>query len=98
MNLIEAKGIHKQFHNREVVKGIDLEIRQGEVLALIGTNGAGKSTTLAMLLGILQPDSGEITRWRDDYRAHIGVQLQSTPFLKDTQLKRILHFLRHFIM
>ncbi|MEK5238820.1 ABC transporter ATP-binding protein [Paenibacillus sp. FSL L8-0470] len=82
MNLIEAKGIHKQFHNREVVKGIDLEIRQGEVLALIGTNGAGKSTTLAMLLGILQPDSGEITRWRDDYRAHIGVQLQSTPFFE----------------
>ncbi|WP_379140932.1 ABC transporter ATP-binding protein [Paenibacillus sp. sgz500992] len=82
MNLIEAKGIHKQFRNREVVKGIDLEIRQGEVLALIGTNGAGKSTTLAMLLGILQPDSGEITRWRDDYRAHIGVQLQSTPFFE----------------
>ncbi|MEK4059795.1 MULTISPECIES: ABC transporter ATP-binding protein [Paenibacillus] len=82
MNLIEAKGIHKQFRNREVVKGIDLEIRQGEVLALIGTNGAGKSTTLAMLLGILQPDSGDITRWRDDYRAHIGVQLQSTPFFE----------------
>ncbi|WP_438491537.1 ABC transporter ATP-binding protein [Paenibacillus sp. IHBB 3054] len=82
MNLIEAKGIHKQFRNREVVKGIDLEIRQGEVLALIGTNGAGKSTTLAMLLGILQPDSGEITRWRDDYRAHLGVQLQSTPFFE----------------
>lgn len=58
------------------------QIRQGEVLALIGTNGAGKSTTLAMLLGILQPDSGEITRWRDDYRAHIGVQLQSTPFFE----------------
>ncbi|WP_342436482.1 ABC transporter ATP-binding protein [Paenibacillus sp. FSL L8-0436] len=82
MNLIEAKGIHKQFRNREVVKGIDLEIREGEILALIGTNGAGKSTTLAMLLGILQPDSGEITRWRDDYRAHIGVQLQSTPFFE----------------
>lgn len=82
MNLLEAKGIHKQFHNREVVKGIDLEIRQGEVLALIGTNGAGKSTTLAMLLGILPPDAGTITRWREDYKAHIGVQLQSTPFFE----------------
>ncbi len=82
MVLMEAKGIHKQFHNREVVKGIDLEIRQGEILALIGTNGAGKSTTLAMLLGILPPDAGTITRWREDYKAHIGVQLQSTPFFE----------------
>ena len=82
MNLMEATGIRKQFHKREVVKGIDLEIRQGEILALIGTNGAGKSTTLAMLLGILPPDTGTITRWRDDYKAHIGVQLQSTPFFE----------------
>ena len=66
MNLMEAKGIHKQFHNREVVKGIDVEIRQGEILALIGTNGAGKSTTMGMLLGILHPDAGTITRCRAD--------------------------------
>ncbi len=82
MVLMEAKGIHKQFHHREVVKGIDLQIQQGEILALIGTNGAGKSTTLAMLLGILPPDAGTITRWREDYKAHIGVQLQSTPFFE----------------
>lgn len=82
MMLMEAKGIHKQFHNREVVKGIDVEVQQGEILALIGTNGAGKSTTLAMLLGILPPDTGTITRWREDYKAHIGVQLQSTPFFE----------------
>ncbi len=82
MLFMEAKGLRKQFHNHEVVKGIDLEIRQGEILALIGTNGAGKSTTLAMLLGILSPDAGTITRWREDYKAHIGVQLQSTPFFE----------------
>lgn len=82
MLFMEAKDLRKQFHNREVVKGIDLEIRQGEILALIGTNGAGKSTTLAMLLGILSPDAGTITRWREDYKAHIGVQLQSTPFFE----------------
>ena len=82
MLFMEAKDLRKQFHNREVVKEIDLEIRQGEILALIGTNGAGKSTTLAMLLGILSPDAGTITRWREDYKAHIGVQLQSTPFFE----------------
>jgi ABC-2 type transport system ATP-binding protein len=82
MILMKAKGIRKQFHNREVVKGIDLEIKQGEIIALIGTNGAGKSTILAMLLGILPPDAGTIMRWREDYKAHIGVQLQSTPFFE----------------
>ncbi|GIO41149.1 ABC transporter ATP-binding protein [Paenibacillus apis] len=80
--LIEAQGIRKKFRNREVVKGIDIEVYQGETLALIGTNGAGKTTTLSMLLGILQPDSGHIKRWREDYRAHIGTQLQSTPFFE----------------
>lgn len=82
MNLIEAKGLRKRFRNREVVKGIDMEIQQGEILALIGTNGAGKSTTLAMLLGILPTDAGKIMRWREDYRAHVGVQLQATPFFE----------------
>lgn len=80
--LIQATNLHKSFKGREVVKGISLRINQGEVVALIGTNGAGKSTTLAMLLGMLQPDSGSITTWRDDFQAHVGVQLQSTPFFE----------------
>ncbi len=82
MNLIEAKQIHKSFRGLEVIKGIDLQIRRGEILAIIGPNGAGKSTTLSMLLGILKPDAGEIHRWRTDYKAHIGAQLQSTPFFE----------------
>lgn len=92
MMLMKAKGIRKQFHNREVVKGIDVEIQQGEILALIGTNGAGKSTALAMILGILPPDTGTITRWREDYKAHIGVQLQSTPFFEGYTAEENLRF------
>ena len=82
MNLIEAKQIHKSFRGRDVIKGIDMQIRRGEVLAIIGPNGAGKSTALSMMLGIIQPDAGEIQRWRTDYKAHIGAQLQSTPFFE----------------
>lgn len=81
-HLIEARGLIKRFHGREVVKGLNMEIRENEVLALIGENGAGKSTTLLMLLGILAPDDGVIERWREDYRAHVGVQLQATPFFE----------------
>ncbi len=61
MNLITAKALKKRFRDREVIKGIDLEIEQGHILALIGPNGAGKSTTISMLMGILKPDAGSVT-------------------------------------
>lgn len=82
MNLIEGKKLVKNFKNKPVIQGIDFEIRQGEILALIGPNGVGKSTTIAMLLGILPPDGGTISYWRSDYKEHIGAQLQSTPFFE----------------
>lgn len=82
MNLITAKNLTKEFRNRKVVKGIDMEIKQGQVLAFIGPNGAGKTTTISMLMGILKPDGGSVSYWRGDYRNYIGVQLQSTPFFE----------------
>ncbi len=82
MNLITAKGLTKHFHGHEVVREIDLEVEQGEVLALIGPNGAGKTTTICMLLGIIKPDGGSLVYWSEDYRARTGVQLQSTPFFE----------------
>lgn len=82
IDLIQATDLHKHFKGREVVKGVSLTIKKGEIVALIGTNGAGKSTTLAMLLGMLEPDSGSVITWRADFQAHVGVQLQSTPFFE----------------
>ncbi len=80
--LIEAKNLHKSYNGREVVRGIDIAIYAGEVVALIGPNGTGKSTTISMLFGITKPDVGSVTYWREDYNAHVGVQLQSTPFFE----------------
>jgi len=54
------KNVGRTLAGREVVKGLDLEIRRGEVLGLLGVNGAGKSTTLRMLAGVLAPTSGTI--------------------------------------
>lgn len=54
------KGICKAFGTNQVLKGIDLEVQDGEVLALIGGNGAGKSTLMKIIMGIYQQDSGEI--------------------------------------
>lgn len=48
------------YRGREVLRGVDLEIRQGGILGLIGPNGAGKSTVLRLLLGLLDPQAGSV--------------------------------------
>ena len=58
---LEVKGITKKFGNVEALKGIDMEVYTGEVLAIVGDNGAGKSTIIKILSGAIAPDSGEIT-------------------------------------
>lgn len=90
MKLITAKALTKRFRNREVVRGINLEIKQGEILALIGPNGAGKTTTILILIGILMPDAGSVAYWREDYRAHIGVSFSPRRFLKAVRRRKIL--------
>jgi multidrug/hemolysin transport system ATP-binding protein len=58
--LIRTKKLTKVYENKNVVDHLDLEIKKGQLLAYIGTNGAGKSTTIKMLTGLLKPTSGEI--------------------------------------
>jgi ribose transport system ATP-binding protein len=59
-SLLFAKGICKQFNGIEVLKNVDLEIRSGEVHALMGENGAGKSTIIKIITGVYTKDGGEI--------------------------------------
>lgn len=80
MTYIQAKGIQKSYGQRNIVKGVDLDINKNEILAVIGPNGAGKTTILEMLIGLRKTDNGKITYWLEKYKAHIGVQLQAVPF------------------
>lgn len=57
---ISVKGLHKSFREQQVLRDINLEIAAGETLALLGRNGAGKTTMIRTLLGLLKPDSGSI--------------------------------------
>jgi len=56
--MIELKNIYKSFNGNIVLNDLSLEVNSGEIYGLLGANGAGKSTTLNMLLGFLNPDSG----------------------------------------
>ena len=60
MNKIEARNIYKKFQNLEVLKGIDLEVAEGEVVAVIGPSGGGKSTLLRCLNKLETIDRGSI--------------------------------------
>jgi branched-chain amino acid transport system ATP-binding protein len=58
--MLELKNIHTYYGNIHALKGISIEISEGEIITLIGANGAGKSTTLMSICGIVPPRSGEI--------------------------------------
>ena len=59
--MIEAKGIYKAFGHTEVLKGIDLTVRPGEVISVVGASGAGKTTLLHIMGTLMRPDRGSVT-------------------------------------
>ena len=58
--MIEVKNLEKSFGNIKAIDRVNATIEEGHVFGLIGTNGAGKSTFMRMLSGVLKPDGGEI--------------------------------------
>ena len=59
--MIRAEKIEKSYNNEKVLKGVSLEIRDGEFVSIMGESGSGKSTLLSILSGNDRPDSGEVT-------------------------------------
>jgi phospholipid/cholesterol/gamma-HCH transport system ATP-binding protein len=60
MNMIEIIDAQKSFGDKQIIKDLNLEIKKGETLVIIGGSGTGKSVTLKLIMGTLTPDSGEI--------------------------------------
>ena len=86
-NIIDIRNISKSFAGRKVVDGLSLSVAQGEVFGLLGHNGAGKSTTIEMILGIKKPDEGKALILGKDAAASrkevfekVGVHLQSSAY------------------
>lgn len=84
MKTIELSQVTKSFGNKEVLKGIDLGVEEGEILGLLGPSGAGKTTILNILSGQIPPDSGysallgqDSQRLRDEDHRRIGLVLDN---------------------
>ncbi len=60
MSFLELRGVHVNYGGVEALHGIDLQVREGEIVAVLGANGAGKSTTLMSISGLVRPAKGEI--------------------------------------
>ena len=58
---IRATGLHKSFGDNHAVRGIDLNVRRGEVFGFLGPNGAGKSTVVKIVLGLVKASAGDVT-------------------------------------
>ena len=76
MEMIETKGLTKTFKARkgnvEAVRGVDLQVHEGEIFGFMGPNGAGKTTTMRMLATLLDPTSGQATICGRDLRRESG--------------------------
>jgi ABC-2 type transport system ATP-binding protein len=85
MSAIEARGLIQRYGDAEVLHGIDLEVRRGEIFGFLGPNGAGKTTTLEILEGFRRPSGGTVRVLGADpaaagraWRERVGVVLQES--------------------
>lgn len=82
---IQVTDLHKSYGKTEAVRGVDFEVEQGRIFGLVGVNGAGKSSTIRMMMGLSKPDRGtvrifgeEATRMARGTRKRIGYLSESS--------------------
>ena len=98
--MIDIRGLRKTFGDREVLRGVDLEVQAGRVTAIVGPNGAGKTTLIKCLLGLTRPDSGTVTVGGEPltadptYRSRIGYMPQSPRFPENLTGNDLIAMLR----
>ena len=96
---VEAVGLRKSFGEVEALRGLDLTVRKGKIYGLVGPDGAGKTTTLRMLCGVLASDAGsalvmghDVEREVDRVRARIGYMSQRFSLYGDLTVMENLAF------
>lgn len=97
--LIEAVDLKRAFGDHVAVDGVSLQVAQGEIYGLLGPDGAGKTTTIRLLCGALEPDSGrvrlggyDLATETEQARAQIGYLAQRFSLYGDLTVRENLHF------
>ena len=100
MIAIEIKNLTKKFKEKTAINGVDLSIKQGELFALLGTNGAGKTTIIKILSGLILPTSGNIKIENMDMKKDVfkikeilNVSPQETAIAPNLTVKENLEFM-----
>lgn len=98
-NAIEVNQLTKIFGAFTAVDRLDFEVKQGEIFGFLGANGAGKTTAMRMLCGLLLPSSGQATvagfdvfRQRDQIKKHIGYMSQKFSLYEDLSIRENIRF------
>lgn len=99
MNSIEVNNLTKRFGGFTSVNNISFNVREGEIFGFLGANGAGKSTTIRMLCGILKPTAGDaivsgssVTEYPDDVKLKIGYMSQRFSLYNDLTVEENIEF------
>jgi len=89
--LIECFGIGRFYGKREALKPLDLSVRQGQIVVLVGPNGSGKTTLLKILAGLLRPTAGKIRVCGfDPFEQRESVMSQASFCFASPGLERVL--------
>lgn len=95
--VIELENLEVAYKDFKAVRGINLQVRQGEIFGILGPNGAGKTTTLSVIEGLRQPTNGtarvlgkDVVKEGRAVRSKIGVALQSTSFFEGLSLVELV--------
>jgi ABC-2 type transport system ATP-binding protein len=96
---VHVRGVHKSYGSVRAVNGLDLAVPAGAAAALLGPNGSGKSTTVGMLLGLLEPDEGEITVFGLPPRRAVaqglnGAMLQHGGYPNSARVREVINLAR----
>ena len=96
---IDVRGLTKKYGARKVVDDLSIQVRRGEICGFLGPNGSGKTTTIRMLCGLLEPDAGEGTCLGHDIRTEarqiklrVGYMTQRFGLYEDLSLEENLDF------